>query len=59
VERLNGSLHKIVRSPDAITRLAGIGGEIVPSTAAELRDRVEREQDMWSKIVEAAGAPKQ
>jgi tripartite-type tricarboxylate transporter receptor subunit TctC len=59
VERLNASLHKTVRSPDAIARLAGIGGEISPSSAVELRDRVTREQDMWNKIVEVAGVPKQ
>jgi tripartite-type tricarboxylate transporter receptor subunit TctC len=59
VERLNASLHKILRSSDAATRLAAVGGDIAPSSPKELRERVTREQAMWRNIVEAAGVPKQ
>jgi hypothetical protein len=40
-------------------RLAGIGGEISPTTPAEMRDRVARELAIWTKTVDAAGIPKQ
>jgi tripartite-type tricarboxylate transporter receptor subunit TctC len=59
VERLNAGLHKILRSPDAATRLAAVGGEIAPSSPKELHERVMRDQAMWRKIVEAAGVQKQ
>jgi tripartite-type tricarboxylate transporter receptor subunit TctC len=59
VERLNAGLHKILRSPDAATRLAAVGGDIAPSSPQELRERVMREQTMWRNIVDAAGVPKQ
>jgi tripartite-type tricarboxylate transporter receptor subunit TctC len=59
VERLNASLHKILRTQEAAARLAGVGGDIAPSSPKELRERVTREQAMWRNIVEAAGVPKQ
>jgi tripartite-type tricarboxylate transporter receptor subunit TctC len=59
VDRLNASLHKILRTEEAATRLAAVGGEIAPSSPKELRDRVTREQEMWRNIVDAAGVPKQ
>jgi tripartite-type tricarboxylate transporter receptor subunit TctC len=59
VDRLNASLHKVLRTPEAATRLAAVGGEIAPSSPRELRDRVTREQEMWRKVVDAAGVPKQ
>jgi tripartite-type tricarboxylate transporter receptor subunit TctC len=59
VERLNANLHKVLRFPDAATRLAAVGGDMAPSSPKELRERVTREQAMWRNIVEAAGVPKQ
>ena len=59
VERLNASLHKILRTQEAAARLAAVGGDIAPSSPKELRERVTREQAMWRNIVEAAGVPKQ
>ena len=59
IERLNASLHKILRTQEAAARLAAVGGDIAPSSPKELRERVTREQAMWRNIVEAAGVPKQ
>jgi tripartite-type tricarboxylate transporter receptor subunit TctC len=60
IYRLIFGLHKVLRSPEAATRLAAVGGDITLSPALnELRDRVMREQEMWRNIVEAAGVPKQ
>jgi tripartite-type tricarboxylate transporter receptor subunit TctC len=59
VERLNASLHKILRTQEAAARLAAVVGDIAPSSPKELRERVTREQAMWRNIVEAAGVPKQ
>jgi len=59
VERLNGELRKATATSEVRERLAGIGGEIAPTTPAEMRDRVARELAIWTKTVDAAGIPKQ
>jgi tripartite-type tricarboxylate transporter receptor subunit TctC len=59
VERLNGEVRKAMATSEVRERLAGIGGEIAPTTPAEMRDRVARELAIWTKTVDAAGIPKQ
>jgi tripartite-type tricarboxylate transporter receptor subunit TctC len=59
VERLNGELRKATATSEVRGRLAGIGGEMAPTTPAEMRERVARELVVWTKTVDAAGIPKQ
>jgi tripartite-type tricarboxylate transporter receptor subunit TctC len=59
VERLNSEVRKAIATPEVRERLAGIGGEISPTTPAEIRDRVARELAIWIKTVDTAGIPKQ
>jgi tripartite-type tricarboxylate transporter receptor subunit TctC len=59
VDRLNGEAHKAIAKSEVRERLAGIGGEIAPTTPAEMRERVARELAIWTKTVDAAGIPKQ
>jgi tripartite-type tricarboxylate transporter receptor subunit TctC len=59
VEKLNATLRKVLQIPEVKTRLASIGGDVEPSSPKEMRDRVRRELEMWTKIVDAAGVPKQ
>ena len=47
------------RAPEVQARLAGIGGEIAASTAEQMRDRVARELQIWTKTVGDAGIAKQ
>jgi tripartite-type tricarboxylate transporter receptor subunit TctC len=59
VDRLNAELRKAVAVPEVRDRLAGIGGELAPTTPAEMRERVARELAMWTRTVDEAGIPKQ
>jgi tripartite-type tricarboxylate transporter receptor subunit TctC len=59
VARLNDELRKALGSADVRKGLATIGGEIAPTTPAEMRERVARELATWSRIVEEAQIPKQ
>jgi tripartite-type tricarboxylate transporter receptor subunit TctC len=59
VDRLNAELRKVVALPGVRDRLAGIGGELAPTTPAEMRERVARELAMWTRTVGEAGIPRQ
>jgi tripartite-type tricarboxylate transporter receptor subunit TctC len=59
VARLNDELRKALGSADVRKGLETIGGEIAPTTPAEMRERVARELATWSRIVEEAQIPKQ
>ena len=57
--RLNTELQKAVGSSEVRSRLAGIGGEIATTTPDQMRDRVTRELQVWTRTVGDAGIPKQ
>ncbi len=59
VERLNAVLREALTHADLRKGLATIGGEIAPTTAGEMRARVERELATWTRVVEDAHIPKQ
>jgi tripartite-type tricarboxylate transporter receptor subunit TctC len=59
VARLNDELRKALASTEVRKGLATIGGELAPTTPAEMRARVARELATWSRIVDAAQIPKQ
>jgi len=59
VARLNDELRKALASLEVRKGLATIGGDIAPTTPAEMRERVARELATWTRIVEEASIPKQ
>jgi len=58
VARLNAEVRKALAVPEVRARLEKIGGEVQPSTPEEFRNRVARELQMWTKVVEEAKFPK-
>jgi tripartite-type tricarboxylate transporter receptor subunit TctC len=59
VARLNEELRKALASAEVRKGLATIGGELAPTTPAEMRERVARELATWTRIVDEARIPKQ
>jgi tripartite-type tricarboxylate transporter receptor subunit TctC len=59
VNRLNAELRKALDNPEVRTKLEQIGGEVRPSTPAELRARVARELAMWVGVVDSIKLPRQ
>ena len=59
VDKINAAVTKVLATEGARSRLVPLGGEIAPSSPSQMRDRVLREQEMWSELVEKAGVPKQ
>jgi tripartite-type tricarboxylate transporter receptor subunit TctC len=59
IDRLNAELRKAVAVPEVRDRLAGIGGELAPTTPADMRERVARELAIWTRTVDEGGIPKQ
>jgi len=59
VARLNEELRKALASAEVRKGLATIGGELAPTTPAEMRARVARELATWTRIVDEADIPRQ
>jgi len=59
VARLNEELRKALASAEVRKGLATIGGDIAPTTPADMRERVARELAIWTRIVDEAQIPKQ
>jgi tripartite-type tricarboxylate transporter receptor subunit TctC len=59
VARLNQELRKALASAEVRKGLATIGGELAPTTPAEMRTRVARELATWTRIVDEAQIPRQ
>jgi tripartite-type tricarboxylate transporter receptor subunit TctC len=59
VARLNEEVRRALLSPAVRKGLETIGGEIAPTTPAEMRARVARELATWTRIVEEAQIPRQ
>ncbi len=54
VARLNEELGKILRNPQVIERMAGVGVEVAPGTPAQLGDYLKSEIAKWDKVVKKA-----
>ena len=53
VDRLNREIRTILTEPDMRQRLADLGGEPYPTSSAEMRGRVQREIERWTRVVDA------
>jgi tripartite-type tricarboxylate transporter receptor subunit TctC len=56
VARLHGDLVKILKQPDVVQRLDGLGFEIVASTPEQFGAYIRSEIKKWAKVVKASGA---
>jgi tripartite-type tricarboxylate transporter receptor subunit TctC len=56
VIRLHGELVKILKLPDVVQKLDGLGFEIVGSTPEQLGNYIKTEIRKWEKVVKASGA---
>jgi len=54
VERMNGELTKILRSPDVVSLLNKVELDPSPSTPAEFARFVRAEHDRWARVIKAA-----
>ena len=59
VARLNAEVHRALAMPEVRQRFMAVGSEPAASTPQEMRDRVAREAQLWTKTVDDAGIPKQ
>ena len=55
VEKLAGSLQKILTRPDVRERLQGMGAEVTPSSPSEFAALVAKQLDVWGRKVRDAG----
>jgi tripartite-type tricarboxylate transporter receptor subunit TctC len=56
VARLHGDLVKILKQPDVVQKLDGLGFEIVGSTPEQFGAYIRSEIKKWAKVVKASGA---
>ena len=56
VMRLHGELVKILKLPDVVQKLDGLGFEIVGSTPEQFGAYIKSEIKKWEKVVKASGA---
>ena len=56
VTRLHGELVKVLKQPDVVQRLDGLGFEIVGSTPEQFGAYIKSEIVKWAKVVRASGA---
>jgi len=54
IDRLHGEVTKAIAVPDVRSKLEAAGSEVRGTTAAEMRDLVERQVRMWSKVAREA-----
>jgi tripartite-type tricarboxylate transporter receptor subunit TctC len=55
VERLNKELRALIDSPEVRARIAGDGGDTLPSTPEEFSRDIEREGAKWSALIKKLG----
>jgi tripartite-type tricarboxylate transporter receptor subunit TctC len=54
ITRLNEELGRILRDPKVVERLAQVGVDVAPASAAQLGDYLKREIAKWDKVVKKA-----
>jgi tripartite-type tricarboxylate transporter receptor subunit TctC len=55
IDRFNAEVHRALKLPDIIAKLAEAGNIPTPSTPEAYRAHVEREIKTWSRVIAAAG----
>lgn len=56
VDKLNGDIVKVLRTPEMRERLTGLGFDVVGSKPEELRTFLKAEIAKWTKVVKESGA---
>ena len=59
LNKLSDEQRAIVNMPDVRERLARVGMDSNPSSAAEMRQKITTELEIWGKVVKAAGIQRQ
>lgn len=59
IDKLNAAIRDVLAMPDVKARLLELGIEARASSPKEIQDRLKSDIDKWSKVIEAAGIPKQ
>jgi tripartite-type tricarboxylate transporter receptor subunit TctC len=54
VQRLNAEVQRVIAAPELRARLESFGAEVRGTTPAEMRELVERQIALWSKVAKAA-----
>jgi tripartite-type tricarboxylate transporter receptor subunit TctC len=54
VQRLNAEVRRAIAAPDLRARLESFGAEVRGTTPAEMRELVERQVALWTKVAKAA-----
>lgn len=55
VQKLAGTLREVVRSPEVLARLEGLGFDAVASTPEQFRKSFEADFRLWSELIRSAG----
>jgi tripartite-type tricarboxylate transporter receptor subunit TctC len=55
VDTLNRTLRAVLAQPDTMRKLDEMGTVPAPSTPAELRQRMERDNEKWGRVIRASG----
>ena len=56
IDKLNAAMLKALRDPEVMTRLAGLGVEIIGSSADEFARVIHNDIIKWGKVVKDTGA---
>jgi tripartite-type tricarboxylate transporter receptor subunit TctC len=59
VTRLNTEVRRALADSGVRAKLEQIGGAVSPSSPQEFRDRIAREWQMWTKVVDDIKLPRQ
>ena len=55
IEKLNKEVNAVLADPKIKTRLAELGGMLIPGTSADFGKVVAAETDKWAKVIKAGG----
>jgi hypothetical protein len=56
INRLNGELRKITAMPDVRKRLTEEGADAINSSPREFANRIQKDYEIWKKVVDSSGA---
>ena len=56
INRLNGELRKITAMPDVRKKLTEEGADAINSTPREFAQRIQKDYEIWKKVVDSSGA---
>jgi len=55
LDRMNRELNEILKMPDVVARLQGMGLDPKPGTAQELAKTIKDDYDMWAEVLRTSG----